>query len=63
MRHHSRGVGVGRSGFLCSKHQLSPCVSLGESEASIWRSEGTGLMLENLHSEIPDPRDVGGQTN
>lgn len=63
MRHHSRGVGVGRSGLLCSKHQLSPCVSLGESEASIWRSEETGLMLENLHTEIPNPCNTRGQTN
>lgn len=62
-QHHSRGVGVGRSGLLCSKHQLPPCVSLRESEALIWRSEGAGLMLENLCSEIPNPCDIRGQAN
>lgn len=49
-----QGCGSRGSGWLCSKScQLSPCVSPGESEASIRRAEGTGLMLEkSLHSEI-----------
>lgn len=38
--------GSGEIGINLFQAPTVSCVSLGESEALIWRSEGTGLMLE-----------------
>lgn len=64
MRDSERGTtgGVWEWGDLDYSVPSTNCLR-EESEASIWRSEATALMLENLYSENPDLHDARGQTD